>query len=293
MEHLTYTVIEPINLKTNKDYDEKWVQEKIAENPDILNITGGLSAISVEQKQSNGGRLDILMEDENGEERYTVEIQLGATDAEHIIRTVEYWDNERMRNPKYKHYAVIVAEDITSRFLNVISLFNKNIPLIAVQMKAYKIEDKIVLIGTKVLDLRKDVGEDNPEAKSADRSYWIKKSSEEYVKLADSMLELIKEASNNDKLVLNYTYPYIGLASNGVADNFILFRPKRNFIKVEFKIDKDDESDFFEQIKEMEFFRKYTNYGSIEIAFKKEEFKEYSAILDELIKKAIKNSKSR
>ena len=46
----------------------------------------------------------------------------------HIIRTIEYWDIERKRYPQYEHCAVLVAEDITSRFLNVISLFNGTIP---------------------------------------------------------------------------------------------------------------------------------------------------------------------
>lgn len=58
--------------------------------------------------------------DTNG--RYEVEVQLGSTDESHIIRTIEYWDIERKRYPQYDHTAVIVAEDITSRCLNVISL---------------------------------------------------------------------------------------------------------------------------------------------------------------------------
>lgn len=41
-----------------------------------------------------------------------------------MIRTIEYWDIERKRYPQYEHCAVIIAEDITSRFLNVIQLFN-------------------------------------------------------------------------------------------------------------------------------------------------------------------------
>jgi len=41
--------------------------------------------------------------------RYEVEIQLGATDESHIIRTIEYWDIERKRYPQYEHTAVIVA----------------------------------------------------------------------------------------------------------------------------------------------------------------------------------------
>lgn len=65
-------------------------------------------------------------------------IQLGKTDESHIIRTIEYWDLERKRYPQYDHTAVIVAEEITSRFLNVISLFNRNIPLVAIQMQAIR-----------------------------------------------------------------------------------------------------------------------------------------------------------
>ena len=30
----------------------------------------------------------------------------------------EYWDIERRRYPQYDHCAVLIAEDITSRFLN-------------------------------------------------------------------------------------------------------------------------------------------------------------------------------
>jgi hypothetical protein len=64
-----------------------------------------------------------------------VELQLGSTNETHIIRTIEYWDIECKRYPQYDHCAVIIAEEITSRFLNVISLFNGALPLIALQMQ--------------------------------------------------------------------------------------------------------------------------------------------------------------
>ena len=44
--------------------------------------------------------------------RYEVEIQLGATDESHLIRTIEYWDIERRCYPQYEHVAVIAAEDV-------------------------------------------------------------------------------------------------------------------------------------------------------------------------------------
>ena len=67
------------------------------------------------------------------------------------------------RYPNYEHCAVIIAEDITSRFSNIINLFNGHIPLIAIQMNAYKIEDKISLIFTKILDEFQQVGLDEDE----------------------------------------------------------------------------------------------------------------------------------
>jgi hypothetical protein len=46
----------------------------------------------------------------------------------------------------HDHCAVIVAEDITSRFLNVISLFNGTIPLIAIQMQALRIGENVEVL---------------------------------------------------------------------------------------------------------------------------------------------------
>ena len=87
---------------------------------------------SQERNQPKVGRLDLLLEDPDSGTRYEIESQLGTVDESHIIRTIEYWDLERRRYPQYDHVAVIVAEEITSRFFNVIGLFNGFIPLIAI-----------------------------------------------------------------------------------------------------------------------------------------------------------------
>jgi hypothetical protein len=84
--------------------------------------------------------------------RYELELQLGATDESHIIRTIEYWNTERRRRwPQYDHVAVIVAEEITARFFNVISLFNAFIPIIAIQMSAIELGDAVTLVFSTVL----------------------------------------------------------------------------------------------------------------------------------------------
>jgi hypothetical protein len=102
-----------------------------------------------------------------------VEIQLGKTDESHIIRTIEYWDLERKRYPQYDHVAVLVAEGITSRFLNIISLFNGYIPLIAIQLNAIQIRSLITLVFTLVFDQRLGyANEEEEEQEVTDRLYW-------------------------------------------------------------------------------------------------------------------------
>jgi hypothetical protein len=128
---------------------EKMVQKHIADDPSILGLGDDLELIDKERIQPHAGRLDLLLREPETLKRYEVEIQLGATDASHIVRTIEYWDIEKKRYPQYEHAAVIVAEDIESRFLNVIQLFNGSIPLIALKMTAYKVGDDIALTFVK------------------------------------------------------------------------------------------------------------------------------------------------
>ena len=143
--------LESVSIKRSEQLTEKWVQDQIADDPSILGL-GDLRLIDRERIQANAGRLDLLLQELETLKRYEVKIQLGSTDESHIIRTVEYWDIERKRYPQYEHAAVIVAEEITARFLNVIQLFNGAMPLIALMMTAYKVADQTALTFVKVLD---------------------------------------------------------------------------------------------------------------------------------------------
>jgi hypothetical protein len=83
---------------------------------------------------------------------------------------------------------VLVAEDITSRFLNVISLFNGTIPLIAIQMSALKIGEQVTLAFTTVMDeLSRGYTDEDEDAASAptDRAYWERRATKGTVALAD------------------------------------------------------------------------------------------------------------
>ncbi len=174
---MDYFKLNSISLKDHPKINEKWVQKIIAEDPSILGL-GDIELKDIERKQPRAGRLDFLFQDENNR-RYCVEVQLGKTDESHIIRTIEYWDLERKRYPQYEHVAVIVAEDITSRFLNVISLFNGHIPIVAIQMSAFKInENSIGLNFVKVLDetALQTYDDDENSQTMVDRAYWENKA---------------------------------------------------------------------------------------------------------------------
>lgn len=71
-------------------FDEYWLRDQIYEDPTKLRL-GDLQPISKERTQSQGGRLDLLLKDPEDDSMFEVELQLGATDETHIIRTIEYW----------------------------------------------------------------------------------------------------------------------------------------------------------------------------------------------------------
>lgn len=278
-----YIKPERINLKNNSELNEKWVQERIAEDPSILGL-GDLVLRDKERPQPRAGRLDLLLQDSDSGRRYETEIQLGRTDESHIIRTIEYWDIERKRYPQYDHCAVIVAEDITSRFLNIISLFNGTIPLIAIQLQAIKFEGQIALIFTTVMDELTRGLDDEEETQPTDRSYWENKGTKATVGMADTLLCLVQNF--DPELELKYNKFYIGLAKDGQPNNFVIFRPRKTSLNLDVKLKKSEEID--NQVEEtgldaLEYDRKWGNYR---LRLTKDDIKKHEEFLKGFIKMA-------
>lgn len=212
-----------------------------------------------------------------------MEIQLGKTDEAHIIRTIEYWDIERKRFPQYEHTAVIVAEDITSRFLNVISLFNGFIPLIAIQMKAFKVGDQVSLIFTTVLG-EMQLGPEDDETEVTDRKYWEKHGSKATLDMTDKLLEIIKTWDAD--LSLKYNKFYIGLAKEGQPSNFVIFRPKKDWLRLEARLEPDkriQSSLQKEGVDDMGYDRRWGRYR---IRLSKGDIKKHKQFIRDFLKKA-------
>jgi hypothetical protein len=99
----------------------------------------------------------------------------------------------------------------------------------------------VSLVFTKVLDEMQLglVDEDEEVQAVTDRAYWEEKGSKSTVSLADEMLELARTI--DPALELKYNKFYIGLAKNGQPNNFAIFRPKKEWLNVEIRLDRSDE----------------------------------------------------
>ncbi|MCB0400238.1 MAG: hypothetical protein KDD26_11580 [Winogradskyella sp.] len=280
---------EKVSLLNHPEFTEKVIQEMIAEDPSIIGLGDDLVLKDKERPQPRAGRLDLLMQDRETNRRYEIELQLGKTDESHIIRTIEYWDIERKRYPQYDHCAVIIAEDITSRFLNVVSLFNGFIPLVAIQMNAFKFEDKVGLVFTKVLDELPLglIDEDEEVQEVTNREYWLKRGTETTVKMADQMLELVNTFVDNYEL--KYNKFYIGLAKNGQPNNFTIFKPKKKYMTVEFMLPKSDEVDQIIDANELDDMGYNPKWGKYGIRFSKGEINKKEEAILTLLKMAERN----
>ncbi len=208
-------------------FDEYWLQGQIYENPSCLGL-GDLESVAKEKQQSSGGRLDILLKNPEDDSMYEVEVMLGETDETHIIRTIEYWDNEKRKWPLRQHYAVLVAESITRRFFNVIHLFSHSIPIIAIQVSLIELNNQKVLHFTKILDTYEEP-EDGTEIEEVhDETYWRKKSTWT-VDAANELLASVGEVFESPSLRYVKNYIAINVAGNNYfwfhkrsADNSLL-----------------------------------------------------------------------
>ena len=219
--------------------DEAYLEKFIDADPTVLGL-GDVTVVERQRRHEKAGRLDLLLQDDSEEIRYEVELMLGSVDESHLIRTIEYWDIERRRYPAYDHRAVLIAEDITTRFLNVITLFSGSIPIIAIQVKAIGVGDNIGVTFLRVVDstqLRKD--DQVIPSQPTDRAYWLSRVGAGIVGIADQCLSFINETAKRPRS-LNYNKYFIGLTEGGRANNFVSFSPKKSFLRLGISIDSTE-----------------------------------------------------
>lgn len=246
MPDLIYEKTDPVRLR-DLGLDESWLQARIEEDPSILGL-GDLNVLQRERRQPSGGRIDFLMydPDEPGV-RFEIEVMLGRVDESHIIRTIEYWDIERQRYPNLQHRAVILAEDLTTRFLNVISLMNRAIPIIAIQLSAFRLDNRVVLHFVKLLDLAvESTAEEEPgTVEEVDRAYWVKKASADSMGAADKLIALIPGTPASA-----YNRNHIALGTTGRHFCWIHPRQKSGHVVVDILVGEADKDEWLARLEE-------------------------------------------
>jgi predicted transport protein len=284
-----YERLTTLSIRSHPELSERWVQERIAEDPSILGL-GDVILKDKERIQTAAGRLDLLLQEADSSRRYEVEVQLGRTDESHIIRTIEYWDIERKRYPQYDHTAVLIAEDITSRFLNVIGLFNGTIPLMAIQMRAVQLGDSVSLAFTTVLDQVRLglVDEDEETHEETNRTYWENRGSKATVAMADELLEIVKTL--NPHLELKYNKFYIGLAKDGQPNNFVTFRPRKSALRVEPRLQKTEEIETAVEAAGLDVMDYDNRWGRYRIRLQKGDVTKHADVLRRLLEMSYKES---
>jgi hypothetical protein len=286
MEMVDFERAERLLMKAHPELSEKWLQDLIAADPSLLGLGDDLELRQKERIQPRAGRLDLLFQNSEGR-RFEAELQLGSADESHIIRTIEYWDIERKRYPQYDHCAVLIAEDITSRFLNVISLFNGSIPLIAIQMQAIRVAGKLTLVFTKVLDeMPRGLIEEDEEAAAAptDPSYWEKRASSNTLSIVNELLELAKQF--DPKLELTYKKHYIGLKKDGAPLNFVIFQPTKSTVTFSVRLPKTADIDEMIERSNLDELAYDAHFGRYRLRLSAVDLKDKVTVLRELIQLA-------
>ena len=290
---LEYIKAEPISLKGHPDFSEVWLHDRISKDPSILGL-GELTVKDRERVQMGAGRLDMLLTDADADaERtawYEVEIMLGPTDPSHIIRTIEYWDIERRRYPAYDHIAVLVAEQVTARFLNVIALFAGSIPIIAIQLNALRVGNQVVLDFVKVLDQRQLREDDTSDVggvvePDVDRSTWEARVGPIMMKMCDQIAQIANEIAD-PKLELKYKKGRVALSVPGSFFNVLAFSPKKNFIRVRFRV--NDPETWVKRLSDAGVETELKDGTLVVVRLRNSDFDQHEDLIRDLIHQAIK-----
>jgi len=261
--------------------DESWLQDQIGRDPSLLGL-GDLVIIQRERSQPSGGRIDFLMYDESGT-RYEVEVMLGAVDESHIIRTIEYWDIERQRYPTLDHRAVIVAEEITARFFNVIRLLNRAVPMIAIQLSAFRQGEEVFLHPTRVLDIFEsgvEPEEEGPDER-VDWAYWEKIAKPESLAVVEVIKALVPASLGEPRVTPNKFH--IALGTSGY--NFCWFHPRRaaSHCNLHIKVGAEKRQQIIERLEEAGLEATNSRRSEISLGLRVKDVEEHNDLIREVL----------
>lgn len=264
----------------NAGKNEYWLQDIIYENPKILGL-GDLIAVNKEKKQSSGGRLDILLKEPTENIMYEVEVMLGETDPSHIIRSIEYWDNEKRKYPQRQHFCVLIAESFDRRYFNIIHLMSLNIPMIAIQADLLEVNGEQILNFSKIIDIYVEPEENEEDLKQVNESNWNNDSPWTNDN-AKELFNILKE--KHDRINIRYTQSYISINIDSKKSYWFYKRSKPNSALL-FSVRDDEKAEAIKkelEVKEVEYI--YNNQKDFMLSINLESLKEHIELINKIDK---------
>lgn len=183
--------------------------------------------------------------------------------------------------PEREHVAVLVAEDITSRFLNIVSLLNKSIPLIAIQMQAFEVGSYLTLVFTTVVDRFSRPDDEEDEGQSVvTRADWESKGLKAGLAVVDELAGFARE--KDPDFVLKYNQAFIQVNKHGKI--FLTFRPQKVQTKINIRMGKTTQSEDLERkMKESGLAVEYKDGKRYRIAVDNDKFKEHASEIKDMV----------
>lgn len=218
---------------------EKRIQKEIEQESELLGL--GKMTLEAREKRQINGRLDLQFKGcDDSKTRYEVELQLGKLNNDHLLRCVHYWNHERRKCPQFKHYAVIVAEEIPEYMLEAIMLFK--VPIIAIKISIDQSSGKIA--AAKRLDLpiydwtiveSQEEAEIDEYITPYDMAYLETKWSEVSRKVLNEIYKLAIEV--NPETEINITKNYVGFTDCNLY-SYMFVRNKDDSLILELVLDE-------------------------------------------------------
>lgn len=238
-------------------------------------------AVNKEKKQSSGGRLDILLKEPTENIMYEVEVMLGETDPSHIIRSIEYWDNEKRKYPQRQHFCVLIAESFDRRYFNIIHLMSLNIPMIAIQADLLEVNGEQILNFSKIIDIYVEPEENEEDLKQVNESNWNNDSPWTNDN-AKELFNILKE--KHDRINIRYTQSYISINIDSKKSYWFYKRSKPNSALL-FSVRDDEKAEAIKkelEVKEVEYI--YNNQKDFMLSINLESLKEHIELINKIDK---------
>jgi len=158
-------------------------------------------------------------------------------------------------------------------------------------MRAIRINENVSLVFTTVLDEMPLglVDEDEEIQEVADRAYWERLATKETVAMADALLEIIKTI--DPSLGPKYNKFYIGLAENDQPNNFAVFRPQKNGLRLKVRLPRSEEIESSIESAGLDVMDYDKRWGGYRIRLAKGDENKHRKYLTDLLNKAYQESR--